>query len=298
MNLTASIDRGALPLAREVMYRFLAAALRDPREASFELIANQHNTQCVLHAAKLLQAAQGDEPLPLGVGELPPESLPGGDLLDAPQGGANAITAQYDEVFGFTMCRECPPFETEYCSNQEPFYRAQQMADIAGFYNAFGLKVSERPDYLPLQLEFMALLLTKQRLASQAAGERGEQVESGGGPIDERGRSGMSASAAQSDGRGAYRLLVEQSTVCAEAQKTFFRDHLLWWVPSFSLGLRSKAQRGFYAAAGKWLAAWWPLERAVFGLPPAPLPVLPVLSGQQDEEPSACGGCAAGTQAQ
>ena len=42
------------------------------------------------------------------------------------------LTAEYDRVFGLVPCKECPPFETEYHRGTEPFFRAQQLADVAG----------------------------------------------------------------------------------------------------------------------------------------------------------------------
>ena len=74
--------------------------------------------------------------------------------------------------FGLVLTRECPPYETEYHPSSEPFFRSQEMADVAGFYRAFGLETAqaarERPDYLGLELEFMAFLLLKKRLALAA----------------------------------------------------------------------------------------------------------------------------------
>jgi hypothetical protein len=78
------------------------------------------------------------------------------------------LRADYDRVFGLIADRGCPPYETEYHTNEDTFFRSQQMADISGFYRAFGLdpagKGRERSDHLA-ELEFAALLLTKKRLA-------------------------------------------------------------------------------------------------------------------------------------
>ena len=62
----------------------------------------------------------------------------------------------------------CSPHETEYI--RDPLAKAAQLADIAGFYAAFGLKVSRlhqtTPDEICTELEFMALLTRKEVYAS------------------------------------------------------------------------------------------------------------------------------------
>lgn len=70
-----------------------------------------------------------------------------------------------------------------------------QMADIAGFYGAFGFEVTgERPDHIVPQLEFLALLLVKE----------------------------------------AYSLIAEDrdgAAICAEARGKFVAEHLGRWLP-------------------------------------------------------------------
>ncbi len=64
------------------------------------------------------------------------------------------------------------PYETEY-TTPDALYKAHQLADIAGFYRAFGLEMStenrERPDHLAAELEFMHFLALKE---AQAMGNR------------------------------------------------------------------------------------------------------------------------------
>ena len=148
-------------------------------------------------------------------------------------------------------------YETEYHASKEAFFRSQQLADVAGFYCAFGVRPAtaspERPDYLPLQLEFMAFLLLKKRLAADAKHE-------------------------------------EQQKVCAQAESDFFRDHLVWWVPSFTTGLRRRAESGLYAALAQTLAAFLPTERHRLGVDAPGLPVVPKLI-ESPEEQSACASC-------
>ena len=84
-----------------------------------------------------------------------------------------------------------------------------QMADIAGFYRAFGFEVSgERPDHIVPELEFVALLLVKEAYARMAG--QGEPAE-----------------------------------VCSTARKTFLEEHLGVWLRELSRRSR-EAQDGIH----------------------------------------------------
>jgi TorA maturation chaperone TorD len=254
----------AVDLARECLYRFLAWAVSDPRDERWQLLFDFDNQQLARDATDLLcgEAGAGD-PI-LGFGELPPEQLDVRPLLLELLGPPHALRAEYDRVFGLVPARECPPYETEYHATAEPFFRAQQLADVAGFYRAFGLDAAratpERPDHLALELEFMAFVLLKKRLALTSATPDACRAE--------------------------------QVGVCDEVQRDFFREHLAWWVPSFATGLRLKAGGGLYAAVARVLASFLPAERARLGVPAPRLPLSPRLIERPEEE-SGCAGCAA-----
>jgi TorA maturation chaperone TorD len=245
----------AVDMARECLYRFLAAALDDPQAKHRGLLAHAPSNLLAADAADLLRAEWQSSPFPLGFGELSAEELDLRPLLAECTRARENLTAEYDRVFGLVPARECPPFETEYLATTEPFFRAQQLADVAGFYRAFGLEPSrqcpERPDHIVLELEFMAVLLAKQRLADNA----------------------------------------DQVAICREAALAFFREHLVWWVLSFANGLRRKACGTFYPAVGKVLAAFVTWERGRIGLEPPRLP----LRASHPEAPEAQSGCASCT---
>jgi TorA maturation chaperone TorD len=260
MTNLVSETGSTVDLAREGVYRFLAAAFTDPRQDPFRLA--RETAVIAATVADLLREEALAEPVPLGFGELPAEAL---DLstvrakLDRP---VEELCEEYDRVFGLVYARECPPYETEYCSTGEPFYRSQQLADVAGFYRAFGLTGSverpERPDHLTAELEFMAVLLLKRRLALDAA---------------------LGAAA-------------DHIAVCECALGDFFREHVAWWMPSFAAGLRRKAGDGLYAALGRVLAAFLPAERCRFGVKAPQAPMRPTLI-ERPEEDAGCVGCAA-----
>ncbi len=71
------------------------------------------------------------------------------------------LQAEYLRIFGHTISKECPPYETEY-GGMHIYQRTQELGDIAGFYKAFGVEVSdtirERMDHISTQLEFMYFL--------------------------------------------------------------------------------------------------------------------------------------------
>ncbi|HXG09489.1 MAG TPA: molecular chaperone TorD family protein [Gemmataceae bacterium] len=252
----------AIDLARECLYRFLAAALHPPGSKGWQLAADPESQRLASAAAELLREEALQRPAAPGFGELTADRLDLRPLLEELRRPAEELAAEYQRVFGLVFTGECPPYETEYQPNADPFFRAQQMADIAGFYRAFGLEpgrsLAERSDHLALELEFLALLLAKKRLAL----------------------------AEDADG-------INRAAVCDEAFRAFFRDHVAWWVPSFALGLRRKTSNGLYAALAQFLAALLPTERGRLGVAAPRLPLQAALI-ERPEEQESCAGCAAG----
>lgn len=260
MTTELTTDTAAIDLARECLYRFLASVLSDPATDSWLPLFYPVNQRLIREAAELLREEAGAEPIPLGFGELPAEDLDAAQLLDELRRPAFELVVERERVFGLVFTGECAPYETEYHTAGETFFRSQQMADVAGFYRAFGLDPAqaapERPDHIALELEFMAFVLLKKR---QALAEEGPDA-------------------------------VERAQVCEEAAGKFFRDHLAWWAPSFTVSLRRKARQGLFEQVGRLLAALLPLERLRYGVPAPRIP-LQVSSGERPEERAECAGC-------
>ena len=246
-----------LELAREGLYRFLSAALRDPRDPGAKLARDGDSLNVATAAADLLRANACEHQVRRGFGELPPSLLSLTALVEVNESSFEEQCSEFDRVFGLVVAAECPPYETEYHSSTEPFFRSQQLADVAGFYRAFGLDTSsaspERTDFLPLELEFMAFVLLKKRLAF-AAGD------------------------------------VENAKRCAEVEHCFFRDHLAWWTPSFATGLRRRAESGRYVILAQALAAFMPVERQRLEVDTPSIPVMPKVI-ERPEEQSGCSVC-------
>lgn len=122
--------------------------------------------------------------------------------LDLPDRGS--LDGEYVRLF---VKGEAPPYETTYGGSRSALGgKMQQLADIAGFYRAFGFQVSgERPDHLVPELEFTALLYVKEAYARMAGSTEG-------------------------------------ALVCVESRSKFMGEHLLTWLPSFQQQV-SKAAR-------------------------------------------------------
>lgn len=107
-----------------------------------------------------------------------------------------------------------PPYEVQYRKFKDEFARAQELADIMGFYRAFGVEPrNERPDHLTAELEFMHYLVVKEKYA------RHQQDE-------------------------------ENAEICCDAREKFFSDHLGAWVENFAKEARAQeidAVAPFYA---------------------------------------------------
>jgi TorA maturation chaperone TorD len=257
-------ETAAADLARECLYRFLSAVVNGPYDEGWSRAQDADGQDLASCATDLLRGEAQAEPDPasLAPGELGPEDLDLTRLVTCLQQHAEALRAEYDRTFGLVIPKECPPYETEYYPAKETFARSQQMADAAGFYRAFGVEPSadrpERPDHLALELEFMAFLLMKKRLAVASAQTNAEAAE--------------------------------QIEVCERAERDFFGDHLAWWVPAFATGLARKADRGYLRALARALAALIAAERHRLGVPTPHRPTQPSLIEQPDEQ-SGCASC-------
>ena len=101
------------------------------------------------------------------------------------------------------------------------YRQSQEMADISGFYRAFGFQVGgeqrERPDYLGTELEFLYVLSLKEAYAAEQGIE--EHVE-----------------------------------VCVEARRLFLRDHLGRWIGLFAQSIAHGAGPGSEDNPYLWLS--------------------------------------------
>jgi TorA maturation chaperone TorD len=251
-----SLD-GALSLARQSLYRFAALTLVDPRRGTWEHLSHPATAQLARDAAALVRGEPAAVVQKLGLGERSLSDLAPTLILARLPADADRLNAAYEQTFGLLVSSNCPPYETEYINSKFTFQRSQGLADIAGFYSAFGLEPSsthpERHDHLALELEFMAFLL------------------------------GLERTAAASDAPDR----AERSTICRNAQRKFLAEHLVWWVPTFARLLSLQDPGGFYDAVSQFLAALMTAERALAGIS-APLGQVAPSTVERPEE---CAGC-------
>ncbi|MDP3937529.1 MAG: molecular chaperone TorD family protein [Deltaproteobacteria bacterium] len=135
---------------------------------------------------------------------------------------AESLERCYAETFEPAGGLRCPPNETAHTADtpQHALVKTFELADIAGFYRAFGVEVepgTERPDHIAVELEFMHLLAVKELVAGQSGGQE------------------------------------EQAQICREAQRAFLKDHLGRWSGRLRERLAMTAEGPFYAAAGELL---------------------------------------------
>ena len=161
-----------------------------------------------------------------GVSELPTEVLKTEMRINAEpfrravaDATAEQITLEYSSLFtGAGLCRAN---ENDY--EKLSFSMTEKLADVAGFYQAFGFEVQddigERPDFISTELDFINLLLLKQAYAV---------------------KNGWS----------------EQAGISADALNRFIEEHFVRWVPKLCYALRELASEGgIYATASDALAA-------------------------------------------
>jgi DMSO reductase family type II enzyme chaperone len=175
--------------------------------------------------------------------------------LDCSATGLEVLQADYRRAIGLvgTMC-----YETEYGLPHE-YRQSQELADIAGFYRAFGFEiggaVAERPDHLGAELEFMYALALKE--AQAATTHQQASVE-----------------------------------VCVEAQRSFLRDHLARWVGLFAERVAQHVDDGVYRALAKFTADFVAHDAKQLGVTLAQRRLIEVMPTPFDDDFS-CAACPA-----
>lgn len=178
---------------RIVAFRLLALGLRTPTE---ELLAE------VVVLAGALEEHGGLAPL-------------AGALCRAAEASPPMVVAASQErLFGGQVA--VPPYEGSY--EADPFRQARQIADVAGFYRAFGAEAHgpavDRPDHAGSELEFLAFVASRRAEAAAA-------------------------------GRDA------DADACREVERLFLSEHAGRWLPAFFATLAGTAVDPFHVALGR-----------------------------------------------
>ena len=199
-------------LTRSQLYALVAQAFAEPPATLTEWQARGRELDTVAEAAARLPASDSLRDSLAALHAASDRLAAEADLAD--------LRSTYLELFGHLRAGPCPPYETEYAGQSE-FVKNNDLADLMGFYHAFGLDLAggERPDYIGVELEFLHFLALKEAIAQQ----------------EER-----------PDG----------AAVCIEAQKKFLCDHLGRWAGGFTTQLSKLGDDtfAFYRALGRLLA--------------------------------------------
>lgn len=124
------------------------------------------------------------------------------------------LISEYDRLF---RTEEIWLYGAEYSSENE-FQRVNNIADIVGFYKAFGLEVNkERPDLLSTEFEFMHYLIFKRIYAIEKE-------------IDDKG---------------------EKVLICYDAEKKFFSEHIYNSATKIAKTVLQKSENDFYVNIAK-----------------------------------------------
>lgn len=255
---TITVDRPtrfdpALNAARRALYRFAALAFGDPLSGTWRQLTDARSQACVRATCELLRDEPASLATTLGLGEVPPDQLDPEAVFTRLPASSEELNAEYEQMFGLLVAAGCPPYETEFIDSKLSFQRSAELADIAGFYRAFGIEPgAERPDHIALELDFMAVLID---LECRAATD-------------------------------------EQFQVSRQAQADFIRDHLSWWVPTFARLLAKENPDSVFAATGHLLCAFLPMERMRLDIPAPRTPVESSLI-EPPELAESCAVCAA-----
>ena len=186
----------AVLLARRACYRFVALSLADPMTGVWNELADPTTRALLTQATEILRDEDAAVARPLALGERPLADLDPATMLARLPRSASEFNELYEANFGLLGGSKCPPYETEYVPSKYTFQRSNMLADVAGFYNAFGLQTStsnpDRPDHVALECEFLAQLLGLQWQASQEPGTRGRvsgrSLPAGDSPLSTRTR--------------------------------------------------------------------------------------------------------------
>lgn len=131
------------------------------------------------------------------------------------QEAQEALEAEYTRLFDRTIA--CSPYESENVGGMRAFTKSRDLADVQGFYKAFGLdlgpEAAEMGDHIRVELEFLSTLALKEAYFREEGAD-------------------------------------EALEITMEAQVAFLRDHVGRWVPAFCDRLDKVAEHPFYRTLG------------------------------------------------
>ena len=246
-------------LARAVVYRALSLGLQTPTTGRLHELGAHDGFTAVTAALEHLWRNGDDAGLARAASRL--AILTAHDLDETP--------GRFVHLFGHTARGLVSTCETEY-GPDNLFHQPQQLADIAGYYLAFGLTpavaTEARVDHIACELEFMDFLNRKQAVwMASGAIEDGGRLPRAPGDADEE---------------------TIEATLAAE--RTFLRDHLGRFGRAFATRVMAEDPDSYFGALAQVLLAFITDECARVGVNAGPVD-LAVRHEVDDHTPMACG---------
>lgn len=245
-------------LARAVVYRMLSIGFEPPTDERLRQIGARDGFRVVTTALQHLDGLEDR-------GRVRPEADQGRLLTAAARLASltvpdtEALSASFWRLFGHTTRGLICACETEYGPDNR-FHQPQQLADISGYYLAFGLRTvaagEARADHIASECEFMDFLSRKQAHLL-------DRLEADAG-------------------------VSETLEVTVLAERSFLREHLGRFGRAFAARVAAEDTDGFFGALGRLLLAFVDAECARVGVEAGPVD-LRVRPEEVDETPMACG---------
>jgi TorA maturation chaperone TorD len=236
-------------LARAVVYRTLSLGFQAPTLERLSEVGARDGFPIIASALRHLERRA--ERVDLGwiatrlASSSPPE--------------VETVAATFARLFGHTSRGLVCACETEY-GPDNAFHQPQQLADIAGYYLAFGLRPSAaseaRVDHIACEIEFMDFLNRKQAWLLT-----------------------------HDDGASESRETLEATE---RAERTFLRDHLARFGRAFAARVVAEDPDGYFGALGGALLAFLGAECARQNVEAGPVDLV-VRPDAVDDTPMACG---------
>ena len=246
----ASLTTADDALARAIVYRTLSIGFQAPTDDRLHGVGAREGFPVPTAALRHLERSPANAML-----EGAAERLASVAPVDE-----ETLAASFARLFGHTLRGPICACETEYGADNS-FHQPQQLADISGYYLAFGLRpfvASEaRVDHIACELEFMDFLSRKQALLAAS-----EELQS---PPD-----------------------LETAEATRLAERAFLKDHLARFGRAFATRLVTEEPDGYFGALGHTLLAFLSAECERLGVEAGPAD-LAVRPDTADDTPMACG---------
>ncbi len=256
MTITVSTQAPQVVQARSAAYTLIAYALQYPDRELIETLANPEQWT---DWPDVLKAADGAIYTPLQA--VRDALLAEAEMLaNCSDEQPCDLQCRHDILFGHAVRGKCPAYEMEY-GRHEIIRQASDLADIAGFYGAFGLQFTDgadgRPDHISAECEFMSALCAKEAYALTRDDE-------------------------------------EKVDVCVNAERAFLKDHLARWLPAFARRIEKADPTGLYGEIARFAEAFVKAECDNFDIHAGPQklelrPTDPVLDRSISCGPADCG---------